>query len=80
MDDDVLRPDRRETIAAMFTDTLRETRAERRELQVGPILIDQSREIGDAQETIAQMQLDIGSPVGGTHGPTLIHSSHVRRP
>ena len=50
VDDDVLVADRREAIAAMFADALGKARVERRELEVGPVLLDQLRQIGDAEE------------------------------
>ena len=50
VDDDVLGADRGEAIAAMFADPLGKARAERREFEVGPVLLDQRFEIGDAEE------------------------------
>ena len=51
MDDDVLGPDRRETIAAMFADAFRKTRRIGREFQVGAIDIDQRRQRREPDET-----------------------------
>jgi hypothetical protein len=45
--------DRREAIATMFTDTLGEARVERRELEVGPVLLDKLRQVGHAEENRA---------------------------
>ncbi len=50
VDDDVLGLDGREAVAAMLADPLREARREGRELQVGPILLVERVEIGDAEE------------------------------
>ena len=50
VDDDVLGPDRGEAIAAMFADPLGEARREGREFEVGPVLLDQRGEVGDAEE------------------------------
>ena len=50
VDDDVLALDRREAVAAMLADALGEARIERRELEVGPVLLDQRVEVGDAEE------------------------------
>ena len=50
VDEDVLFPDRREAVAAMLADALGEARVEGRELEVGPVLLDQLREVGHAEE------------------------------
>ena len=50
VDDDVLGADRGEAVAAMFADPLGKARVERREFEVGPVLLDQRREVGDAEE------------------------------
>ena len=50
MDDDVLGLDRGEAVAAMLADALGKARREGRELEVGPVLLDQRVEVGDAEE------------------------------
>ena len=42
--------DRREAVAAMLADALGEARVERREFEVGPVLLDQLREVGHAEQ------------------------------
>ncbi len=53
MDDDVLRLDRGEAIAAIFADPLGEARREGREFEIGAILVDDRVEIADAEERAA---------------------------
>ena len=50
MNDNVLRPDRRETVSTEFPDTLRKPRTERRKLELRAIFLDQEREIAETQE------------------------------
>ena len=50
VDEDVLVADRREAIAAMFADAFREARVERREFEVGPVLVDQAGKVRHAEE------------------------------
>ena len=50
VDEDVLFADRREAIAAMLADALGKARVERRELEVGPVFLDDGREVGHAEE------------------------------
>ena len=45
-----LRLDRREAVAAMLADPLREARREGRELQVRPVLLVERGEVDDAEE------------------------------
>ncbi|PAV67574.1 hypothetical protein WR25_22199 [Diploscapter pachys] len=53
VDDDVLRPDRRETIAAEFADALGKARHERQEFEVRPVLVDYHVEVADAEQVAA---------------------------
>ena len=50
VDEDVLGADRGEAIAVIFADPLGEARREGREFEIGPVLVDQQGEIGDAEE------------------------------
>jgi hypothetical protein len=50
VDDDVLRSDRGEAIPAMLANPLGEARREGREFKVGPVFLDQFRQIGDAEK------------------------------
>ena len=50
VDQDVLLADRRETVAAMLANAFGKAGIERRELEVGPILLDENRETGHAEE------------------------------
>ena len=50
VDDDVLGADRGEAIAVIFADPLGEARRVGREFEVGPVLLDQQGEVGDAEE------------------------------
>jgi hypothetical protein len=49
MDDDVLGPDRRKTIAAEIADALGKARLEGREDQVGPVIDNQLGEIAPSR-------------------------------
>ena len=51
LDNDVLGPDRRETVAAMFADAFGKTWDKRRKFQVWPVFIGKTFECADPQKT-----------------------------
>ncbi len=82
VDDEILGPDRGETIAVMFHDPLREARRVGREFEVGPIDLDQLAKVGDADEpgafrdqrgirgeALADHRFQVGRRVGGELEP-----------
>src|SRR3546814_11561509 len=85
VDEDVLRADRRETVATMFADAFGETRRVSGEFEVGAVDIDERRQRREADETAdlgddrlmplnsgTQHPGDLGGPIAPqTHqGPT----------